>query len=166
MILLVLIPVAIVLLVNYIVAKKFEEIAFQKGYDSTIHSFAMCFWLSIIGYLYVIALPDLRERHNINVSNTDENTKDTSSNEPHEQNDDTDSQPTQNKDNKEEKYDKLVAKAERYKDTFFERDYRIRIYEAIVQAMEIYASENYKDSVERLKEYSAHLELLKAKKIK
>ena len=42
------------------VAKKFEEIAFQKGYDESIHSFAMCFWLGIVGYLYVIALPNLK----------------------------------------------------------------------------------------------------------
>ena len=47
------------LCIQYIIAKKFEEIAFKKGYDQSIHSFAMCFWLGIVGYLYVIALPDL-----------------------------------------------------------------------------------------------------------
>ncbi|MBQ8416926.1 MAG: hypothetical protein IJX13_08560, partial [Clostridia bacterium] len=47
------------LLIQGIVAKKFEKIAIQKGYDEEIHSFAMCFWLGLAGYLYVIALPDL-----------------------------------------------------------------------------------------------------------
>ena len=50
------------LFLQYIVAKKFEEIAIMKGYGNEIHSFAMCFWLGIIGYLYVIALPDLKHR--------------------------------------------------------------------------------------------------------
>lgn len=49
----------VILTIRYIVAKKFEAIAFQKGYDKSIHSYAMCFWLGIIGYLYVIALPNL-----------------------------------------------------------------------------------------------------------
>lgn len=53
----ILIPV--VLVIQYIVAKKFELIAFEKGYDKSVHSFAMCFWLGIVGYLYVIALPDI-----------------------------------------------------------------------------------------------------------
>ena len=46
----------------YLIAKKFEKVAFQKGYNSSIHSFAMCFWLGMIGYLYVIALPDLTQQ--------------------------------------------------------------------------------------------------------
>ena len=49
----------IFIIVDYIVARKFEKIARQKGYNSEIHSFAMCFWLGITGYLYVIALPNL-----------------------------------------------------------------------------------------------------------
>ena len=52
------------ILIQFIVAKKFEKIAFQKGYDVRVHSFAMCFWLGIIGYLYVIALPNLTVYHN------------------------------------------------------------------------------------------------------
>ena len=32
----------------------------MKGYGTEIHSFAMCFWLGVIGCLYVIALPDLK----------------------------------------------------------------------------------------------------------
>ena len=43
--------------INYFIAKSFEAVAFQKGYDTSVHSFAMCFFLGIVGYLYVIALP-------------------------------------------------------------------------------------------------------------
>ena len=43
----------------YKIARFFERIAFLKGYDEDIHAFAMCFWLGIIGYIYVAALPDL-----------------------------------------------------------------------------------------------------------
>lgn len=50
---------AVAIYINYIVAKKFEAIAFEKGYTVQIHSFAMCFWLGIIGYIYVLALPNL-----------------------------------------------------------------------------------------------------------
>lgn len=55
------------LLINYVIAKKFEEIAAQKGYDSSIHSFAMCFWLGFIGYIYVLALPDLVQREQMQI---------------------------------------------------------------------------------------------------
>ena len=51
--------------IAYTVALKFEAIAFKKGYGKEIHSFAMCFWLSTIGYLYVIALPDLTLRRKV-----------------------------------------------------------------------------------------------------
>ena len=45
--------------VLYIVAKKFEKITIQKGYSiEETHSFAMVFWLGILGMLYVIALPN------------------------------------------------------------------------------------------------------------
>ena len=56
----------ICLIINYIIAKKFERIAFDKGYDESIHSCAMCFWLGVVGYLYVIALPDLNLHNNVN----------------------------------------------------------------------------------------------------
>ena len=49
---------AIGLAIWYHVAKKFEQIAFDKGYGVEIHSCAMVFWLGIVGCLYVIALPD------------------------------------------------------------------------------------------------------------
>ena len=44
--------------VNYVIAIKFTEIASAKGHGKEVHAFAMCFWLGIIGYLYVIALPN------------------------------------------------------------------------------------------------------------
>ncbi len=62
MLLLYLIIIGVPLFISYLVAKKFEKIAFQKGYNESIHSFAMCFWLGIVGYLYVIALPDLKNK--------------------------------------------------------------------------------------------------------
>ena len=57
---LIIIPIiiaAVALLIHMYLAAKFEQIAFAKGYDKSIHSFAMCFWLGIIGYIYVAALP-------------------------------------------------------------------------------------------------------------
>ncbi len=54
-----LIVLGVLLFILALIAKKFEKIANQKGYGDEIHSFAMCFWFGIIGYLYVIALPDL-----------------------------------------------------------------------------------------------------------
>ncbi len=51
--------IAIPFVIKYIVAKKFEKIAFMKGYGTQIHSFAMCFWLGIVRYIYVLALPNL-----------------------------------------------------------------------------------------------------------
>ena len=49
---------AVLVIIQAVIASKFEAIAFEKGYDSSIHSRAMCFWFGLIGYLYVIALPD------------------------------------------------------------------------------------------------------------
>lgn len=51
--------VFVLLVINIVIAQKFDDVAKLKGYDEKIHSYAMCFWLGIIGYLYVIALPDL-----------------------------------------------------------------------------------------------------------
>lgn len=64
MIILILILFIILLLeVNYLSAKKMTAAAFEKGYDvHSLHVFAWCFWLPLVGYLYVIALPDLRLR--------------------------------------------------------------------------------------------------------
>ena len=43
-----------------VIAKKFEEIVFTKGYGTEIKAYYMCFWLGIVGYLYVIALPNAK----------------------------------------------------------------------------------------------------------
>ena len=57
MFLLVFIPI-IYLIINAVIASKFNDIAYMKGYGPEMHCFAMCFWLGILGCLYVIALPD------------------------------------------------------------------------------------------------------------
>ena len=150
MIVLLPIVIAVGLLINYVVATKFEKIAFQKGYDSSIHSLAMCFWLGIVGYLYVIALPNLNNHANVNEDNANEDT----SKEDHKEN------------ISKEKYDQCLAKAERYKDTFFDRDLRISVYESIVKEMETFDGENFEDYEARLNEYRTYLQLLKTKQIK
>ena len=168
-ILLLFVFVLIVLGINLVIARKFEDIAFKKGYDSSVHSFAMCFWLGIIGCLYVIALPDLNV-HLISDSNSRHTIKDstaTSSVAKYAY----DAQPNSVDTNadiidEEKLYNSLVAKAEKFKDTFYDRDYRIRTYESIIKNMEILANKNYKDSAAKIQEYTNHLNLLKAKKIK
>ena len=47
----------VALFIHWYLALKFEQIAFMKGYDKSAHSLAMCFWLGMIGYIYVAALP-------------------------------------------------------------------------------------------------------------
>ena len=50
------------IIIDFIVAKKFKKVASDKGHDADqLHVFAMCFWLTFIGYLYVIALPNKKE---------------------------------------------------------------------------------------------------------
>ena len=72
------IMVVIFLVIQYIIAKKFEEIAFQKGYDESVHSCAMCFWLGLVGYLYVIALPNLNNSLHLDSVFAKSNDEDTS----------------------------------------------------------------------------------------
>lgn len=141
------------LYINFILARKFEDIATQKGYDSSVHSFAMCFWLGIIGYIYVAALPNLKAAYpnNTETAKKVENTAVATAAE---------------KDTKKEKYNKLIAKAERFKDTFFDRNYRIRTYESIISELTALANEGYEDATEKLNEYTTYLEMLKDKKIK
>ena len=148
MFLLVLIP--IIFLLNAVIAFKFDDIARMKGYGSEMHCFAMCFWLGIIGCLYVIALPDKGTRE---VQNNTSNTI-------------NDSNTIANAEPDFEKYDALVKKAEKFKNTFYDRDYRIRVYESIVKEMQPFANANYMDASQKLEEYKLHLELLKTKKIK
>ena len=50
---------------NLIMAKTMEKIARQKGYGEEFNAFMMCFWLGMIGCLYVIALPDLKQREQL-----------------------------------------------------------------------------------------------------
>ena len=47
----------IFIVINFIIAKKFENVAYIKGHTD-VHAFAVCFFLGIIGYIYVAALPD------------------------------------------------------------------------------------------------------------
>lgn len=160
----------IVLGINLVIAFKFEDIAITKGYDSSVHSFAMCFWLGIIGCLYVIALPNLNV-HLVPDSNARHTIKD-STNVPPVTNDDADAQSNidgiNSSDTPDEGklYNSLVAKAEKFKDTFYGRDYRIRTFESIIREMENLADKDYKDSASKLQEYTKHLELLKTRRIK
>lgn len=48
----------VVLIANAIGAMLMRSAAIQKGYGDDIHAWAVCFWLGIFGYLYIIALPD------------------------------------------------------------------------------------------------------------
>jgi uncharacterized membrane protein YkvI len=54
----VLIVCIIVLVVDYFIAKKFEYIANEKGYEGY---FWWCFWVGLFGYLMVVALPDRKQ---------------------------------------------------------------------------------------------------------
>ena len=56
--LLIFLGAVIVLGVNLVIASKFSAVAEMKGHDNTGTVLAMCFFLGIVGYLYVIALPD------------------------------------------------------------------------------------------------------------
>lgn len=51
------IGISIYLCIQRVIAKKFEQVAVQKGYEDGAGSFQLCFWLGLVGYLYVIALP-------------------------------------------------------------------------------------------------------------
>lgn len=52
-----LLGLALALLLNFYVAKQFEIVANDKGYFERRY-FHLCFWLGMVGYLLVIALPD------------------------------------------------------------------------------------------------------------
>ncbi len=47
--------------ISYSMACNMQAIVEKKGYTG-LRVVGICFWLGIIGYLYVIALPDLEER--------------------------------------------------------------------------------------------------------
>lgn len=46
------------LIIDAIGALFMRNAAILKGYGDDDHIWAICFWLGIFGYLYVIALPD------------------------------------------------------------------------------------------------------------
>lgn len=50
--------IAVYLIIGFIIGKMMENAAADKGYGTEAHAFAMCFWLGIIGCIYVAALPD------------------------------------------------------------------------------------------------------------
>ena len=163
MFLLVFIPIIICLTINAVIASKFNDIAYMKGYGPEMHCFAMCFWLGILGCLYVIALPDrgARDIQN-NTTITTNNSNPITNAEP-----DNSNTEFKNEESPEfKKYDALVKKAEKFKDTFYDRDYRIRVYESIVKEMQPFANDNFMDASQKLEEYKVYLELLKTKRIK
>ncbi len=51
------IPIAIAIIISYIAASAFDEIAVSKGYKQKSY-FWYCFWLGLAGWLMVVALPD------------------------------------------------------------------------------------------------------------
>lgn len=53
----ILMPVIILLVLNFIIAREFSRIAEEKGHDGRRY-FHFCFWLGLVGMLMVIALPD------------------------------------------------------------------------------------------------------------
>ena len=64
----------VLVLVNYNMAQNMQSIVEKKGYTD-VRVVAMCFWLGIIGYLYVIALPDLELRKALNAVKTADTTE-------------------------------------------------------------------------------------------
>lgn len=54
----ILLVVVIYLIFCFIIGRMMENVAADKGYGTEAHAFAMCFWLGIIGCIYVAALPD------------------------------------------------------------------------------------------------------------
>ncbi len=55
---------AAAVIIDIIMANLMQNVAFAKGYDTSIHSFAICLLLNFAGYIYVLALPDLIARKN------------------------------------------------------------------------------------------------------
>jgi hypothetical protein len=52
----VIVSIVIVLVIDYFVSKTFQEIAIMKGHSADKY-FWFCFFLGIVGYLMVVALP-------------------------------------------------------------------------------------------------------------
>lgn len=75
--LLILLAIAFVLLIDYLIAKEFYNIAQEKGYTSQKYLW-LPFLLGLVGYLLVIALPD-RKHLKTNSIMQNQNSKNTSS---------------------------------------------------------------------------------------
>lgn len=43
---------------NGFLAKQMANVAAMKGYGEEVHAWAWCFWLGVLGYIYVLSLPD------------------------------------------------------------------------------------------------------------
>lgn len=73
------VAVAIFFYVSYIIAGLFEDVANSKGASSyeQIMAWRLCFWLGIVGYIYVAALPNYKA-----VSNQTGNVEESSSTSP------------------------------------------------------------------------------------
>ena len=57
------VAIAIAIIILCFMASKMCEVASLKGYDpAKKHIFAICIWLGIFGYFYVLSLPDLKLR--------------------------------------------------------------------------------------------------------
>ncbi len=59
----IIVMIMIGLVVQAIFATLMNKAAVRKGYGDDAHAWAMCFWLGIIGGIYVIALPDLIQQN-------------------------------------------------------------------------------------------------------
>lgn len=66
----------ILLYVQYIIARKFEQIALDKGYGKDSHAFVICFLLGITGYIYVAAMPVLKKPEATQISESNTETSD------------------------------------------------------------------------------------------
>jgi len=64
---------AICLIVYITISGMFYRIALEKGYDN-MSRWGVCFWLGIVGWIYVASLPDLKVREALGIE--DEETDD------------------------------------------------------------------------------------------
>ncbi len=68
--------------ISYSMACNMQRIVEKKGYKD-LRVVALCFWLGLIGYLYVIALPDLEERRLLKkIAGEEEDPENDEANEP------------------------------------------------------------------------------------
>lgn len=62
MVILYLIIAALAIWINWYISNQFYEVAKAKGYHDSKYLW-ICFWLGLVGYLLVIALPDHGNTH-------------------------------------------------------------------------------------------------------